>query len=255
MPTVEQSVAQLQQTNAELVTASNELTNEVTSKLSTINSTVDAKMQEIDGSLNTAVTSLNDYLARARAEHPFYRLTKNQLGTVTSNVLDGYSVNGAFPIQFELYRVVQSGIAWELRDDEEKEILTAMGRARAVHFSPDINVVKMTWSGWQSSVSAPTFYQKSDKSTTLTCASYARLVSGSLGSAAAGFTGITNEWGLCGDVFSGSPGSYFHDHPYIASESGEILFFWYATVAGLVPLERNRPRWGHFPYIYDNQPL
>ncbi|MBQ4860520.1 hypothetical protein J8L98_02280 [Pseudoalteromonas sp. MMG013] len=47
MPTLEQSVAQLQQTNAELVSASSELTNEVASKISGINARVSSAIQQL----------------------------------------------------------------------------------------------------------------------------------------------------------------------------------------------------------------
>ncbi|MEK0158692.1 hypothetical protein WLQ65_05965 [Pseudoalteromonas piscicida] len=65
MATVEQSVAQLQQTNAELVVASNELTSEVTSKLSTINSTVSEKMGEVDSRMLQKEIQFSEFIAGA----------------------------------------------------------------------------------------------------------------------------------------------------------------------------------------------
>ncbi|MBQ4852694.1 hypothetical protein [Pseudoalteromonas sp. MMG012] len=68
MPTVEQTVAQLQQTNAELVTASDALTNEVTSKLSAINSTVAAKMGEVDRNISEKMSAVDDSVNTATAQ-------------------------------------------------------------------------------------------------------------------------------------------------------------------------------------------
>lgn len=81
MPTVEQTVAQLQQTNAELVTASDALTNEVTSKLSAINSTVAAKMREVDSRINHAVESAqSEFSTFLTAGDKKYQPTLNAAG-------------------------------------------------------------------------------------------------------------------------------------------------------------------------------
>lgn len=99
MPTVEQSVAQLQQTNAELVVASNELTSEVTSKLSTINSTVSAKMGEVDSTLNNTITTLNDWRSNVFQSDDAKR--QIQLGSKTGLDLVHLDSNTFYPVIFK----------------------------------------------------------------------------------------------------------------------------------------------------------
>lgn len=215
-----------------------------------LTATVDNKIQDIDQKVNEKTGELDQYLLNARMEYPFFRLTKNQFGTVTNGILDHYATNGLFSITFSDYRTLYTGTVWEERDAEERDILTAMGLAGQQYFSPDIKVTRMRWSGCDAHLGGPyrhTFNQHVPFANVMTCASYAKLLSGGL--EGLGFAGITKEWGLCGTHIGGGAGSYTHNHPYATTPSGEVLFIWYASVSGLVPLDRTNPRWGFYPYV------
>lgn len=233
MATVEEKITDLQNSNANLTSAVSSYTTEIIEKMGQIDARVAAKEQEVD-----------TYLSNARLQQCFVRLTRNQYGHITDNVLDHYSVNSTFNISFSEHRTISSGTPWESRDAEEKEIMTAMGIAGRQHFRPPIKVIRMTWDGWNSTKPRHTFHQAIHLPSTATVASYAKLISGEIYEH--GFQGITNEWGLCGRYYQHSPGGYANTHPHVASASGEVLFTWYAAVSGYVPLNRESPQWGFY---------
>ncbi len=216
-----------------------------------LTTTVDNKIQAIDTRVDTAEQQLDGFIANARFDYPFVRLTKNQASLTSLGFLDDYTVSSAFPITFTEYRQIIHGTPWAERDAEEQEILSAMGKAGMQYFhpngSPHIRVVKMTWSGWSAGMNGLTFYQYVPFASNSTCACYAKLISGGIDSF--GFSGITNEWGLCGTHFNIGPIGYTHTHPYVNTPSGEVLFTWYAFVSGHVPLDRAKPKWGFYPYV------
>ncbi|WP_046005605.1 hypothetical protein [Pseudoalteromonas rubra] len=248
---MEQRISELQQTNSELVSANNALTATVTGKMGEINTALNEARTEVTSKLAQASNTVNSYVSDARQEMPFIRLTKNQFGHLTTDgKLADHTINPNVDISFEEYRTIETDIPWASRDDEEKEILTAMGMAGYRHMKPaPIRIIKMRWQDLvvDPEKEAYAFYQIIHGSNKVTVACYAKLLSGS--AYGNGFNGLTNEWGLCGNHYGGNPGAYVHSHPILNSPSGEVLFAWYGAVAGFAPLDRNNPKWGYFPHI------
>ncbi|WDE04686.1 hypothetical protein SG34_025710 [Thalassomonas viridans] len=229
----------LEQDIAELVQASNNLTG-----------VVDNKMQSIDARIASKEAEVDNYLASARGENAIYRQTKNQFGNLTGDSLDYFAKNGGITISVSHYRSIVSGTVWASRDAEEQEILTKMGRHGVQHFQPEIRVMKMAWSGYDSTKhSSYTMFPSpiGNNSTYCTVASYAKLLSGDIGGQ--WLQGVNNEWGLCGTHYAVQQGRYLHAHPYAYSPSGEVLFIWPAIVSGRVPLDRENPKWGYYPSL------
>ncbi|KZX00995.1 hypothetical protein JL49_08025 [Pseudoalteromonas luteoviolacea] len=100
MPTVEQSVAQLQQTNAELVTASDALTNEVTSKLGAINSTVAAKMGEVDTRVNSEISGIQQQLSTANTQYEQWLSTRHVGFSLVDTLMDQSNTPITLPPRF-----------------------------------------------------------------------------------------------------------------------------------------------------------
>ncbi len=187
--------------------------------------------------------------------YPYWRLSRNQLGTITNGRLDYFVINPNITISFEIYKTIHSDVPWENRDAEEQEILTAMGRYGQRYFYPPyFNIVRVRWSGvidnnytvekyWL-------FYWFINYHNFVTVGCYSKLINGGISiNNGAYFEGITDKWGLCGVTYSLEDTSYIHPHPYPSSESGEILFCMLANVAGRFPLDRANPRWGYLPYL------
>ncbi len=190
--------------------------------------------------------SLNEHLYQM----PFFRLSPNQLGAVSNDLLDGFTINtNGISIVFSTYKTIHSNVAWEDRDSEEREILTAMGRLGQRYFAPSpLYVVRMTWNNADIGGSGYwAFYHRINYHNWVTHASYAKLISGKIEESY--FKGITDQWRLCGAAQSLEATSYTHPHPYIKSTSGEVLFTMLASVAGKFPLDREKPKWGFIPYL------
>ena len=217
--------------------------------------------------INTAVTDMQDavngYLADASGQKPLIRLTPRQYGNLERDNLAGWVKNG-FNISVSLYRTIYGGIALDERDAESQEILTAMGMRSPKHFFPNINVLRMTWSGKNSygnydpGSRAYTIYPgRTPVQQGYTAASYAKLVSGEIRGEwlGDGATAVNNQWGLCGVARRNvKPGRYTHSHPYAVSDSGEVLFIWPAVVSGYVPLDRDNPMWRWLPHYRSEHP-
>lgn len=228
-----------------LVDACEALTGEVEKQASKVNEAVQQGINRID-----------DYLVSARTEAPIYRQSKNQAGKITNNTLDHFTKNGAFQIDLSVYREIESGLSWEERDAEEKEILTAMGLENTKWFKPKIQVISMKWSGYnQTAHSGFTLYPNPNVSGSIytTSACYAKRLNGGIGQS--WLRGINDEWGLCGSHNNGRPGAYLNAHPYVYTPSGEVLFIWPAVVSGRVPLDRENPKWGFYPSLYGENPF
>ncbi|WP_395947686.1 hypothetical protein [Caedibacter taeniospiralis] len=188
-------------------------------------------------------------------EQPFWRLSRNQLGTVTGGSMDHFIKNPNITISFEIYKTIHSDVPWENRDAEEQEILTAMGRHGQRYFAPSyFNIVRVRWSGAIpmdiSTGKYWLFYQFINYHNWVTIGCYAKLINGGITTNGGfPFEGITDQWGLCGSTASLEANSYTHSHAYPSSESGEILFCMLASVAGRFPLDKANPRWGYVPYL------
>ncbi len=217
-----------------LVTATDQLTG-----------VVDNKIGEIDSRVTQAEGQVNAYIANARTELPFYRLTKNQVLSGTDQSIPSYWRSGA-GMTFTLIQSVNTGIEWADRTPEEQSLLTAMGKSGIKHIYQNFNIWRMDW------ISAEpiyTMYQRINMSTPSTTAAMTKLLSGIIDGHWA--NGVTSEWKLTGSYHGRDNLSYRHPHPYKRSETGSLLFALPATVAGHVPLDANV--WGTFPYIGDNQ--
>lgn len=242
---VEDQIVLLQQTIAQQTAAVDSLTEEVVDKI-----------DQIDQRMSVAEAQIQQQLQQARLEYPIYRITRNQYGLIQNGLLDQFSTNGSFTINFELYRTIYGWTNWDDLDSEAKEILAAMGQQHKTGpytnpflppIYPALNVIRMTWSGWNDTLDSYTFYQPFCTSHKCTSGCYARLISGQIDGHA--FTGITNEWGVCGRQYEASVADYELGWPRVLTPSGEVLFIWYATVAGHVPLDRDNPKWGFYPHI------
>ncbi|USD30873.1 hypothetical protein J8Z24_18095 [Pseudoalteromonas sp. SCSIO 43201] len=217
--------------------------------------TVAGKMGQIDQRMDQAETEFDQFMVQARLENAIFRQSKNQYCNLTANSLDFFTKNSQYTIDVSLYRVINPGTPWSQRDSEEQEILTAMGMTGTQYFQPAIRVMRMAWSGYQSGIhSSYTMFPNpvGNASGMVTTASYAKLVSGSISEW--WLYGVTTQWGLCGQHFSGQPGRYLHAHPRVGSDSGEVLFIWPAIVSGYVPLNKNSPKWGYWPSMYGENP-
>lgn len=215
--------------------------------------TVANKNKEIDSRVENAEKEFNDFMVQSRSESSIFRQSKNQYCNLTDTNLDSFSKNNQYPIEVSLYREITSGVLWEDRDVEEKDIMTAMGMANKVNFQPSIRVMKMIWNGFQTGVhNSYSIYPNpaGNASGWITMGSYAKLISGSINNW--WLQGVDDTWGLCGTHVGGSVGKYVHAHPYVESASGEVLFIWPAMVSGYVPLDRSVPKWGYWPSIYGN---
>ncbi|KZN57599.1 hypothetical protein N473_06870 [Pseudoalteromonas luteoviolacea CPMOR-1] len=93
MPTLEQSVAQLQQTNAQLVSASSELTGEVTNKMSAINSTVSTKLNEVD-------VTVQQQLSAAQSKYDAWLATKHVGFSMVDTLKDQTTTPITLPARF-----------------------------------------------------------------------------------------------------------------------------------------------------------
>lgn len=175
--------------------------------------------------------------------HAVVRTTKNQIGTVTGGVLDGFAINGGVPQTFSVIKTVTSGIPWANRDAIDKEWLTAMGMEGVQYFQPEFNIVKCVWNGASPANTNWMFFQQLLNGSCQTIASYAKLVSGNCYGNF--FEGITNKVQLCGRQTGRGPNYYYHPHPYITTVSGEVHFALLGAVLGSIPLN-NPANWGFF---------
>ncbi|MCF6777672.1 hypothetical protein L3V83_13965 [Thiotrichales bacterium 19X7-9] len=220
----------------DVVKAAQDLTDTVSSECDRI----DAKLAELEALQATLEQREND------AWSPYWRLTRNQLGTVTNGILDYFSVVADCDITFEVYRTIETGIPWDQRDAEEQEILTAMGKSGITYTEPEFNIVKMNWTK-NLEGNARTFLQVVHYHTWVTHGSYAKLISGSIRGSY--FDGITSSWGLCGNSILLTNASYATPHPYAETDTGEVLFCMLGTMAGRFPISRSKPMWGFIPYV------
>jgi hypothetical protein len=183
--------------------------------------------------------------AGSALNHAVIRTSKNQIGTVTAGVLDGFAINGAVPQTFSVIKTVKSGIAWADRDAVDKEWLTAMGLEGCMHLQPEFNIVKCTWAGaalqWM-------FFQPGFTSSGLTQACYAKKIQGDFGFPGY-FAGITDKVKLCGYQTGRYPLNYSHPHPVVATPSGEVHFALLGTVMGEIPLDKPQ-NWGFFSSLW-----
>lgn len=226
----------LEQQVAALVAATNALTGEVAGKMAAINAALDAKKAELDA-----------WRAGARGEYPYRRITRNQFGNVLGGKLTDWSENGSATINVSVKRDIATGVEWSLRDAEEKAILTAMGMAGMQYFIPAIRVLRITWSKPAGSGTGNLPFHVLPMRSDLTVASYAKLVSGAAGGSY--IEGIGAEWKLCGKhVEASHAGNYFHSHPYVYSDAGELELILPAAISGHFPLDPKNPRWGFFDH-------
>lgn len=180
-----------------------------------------------------------------RYDYPFYRLSTNQLGTLSGTGRVNWSNNTG--VRWYAYRTIVSGTPFSSRDAEEQQIMTAMGMQGMQHFQPNIVVNRLVWDSELSWVSFPAPIVSSG---TVTFGSYCKSLSGAV---LEGYwaSGMTTDWGLCGShAGPNAPGTYIHAHPS-SSGAGSALVIWPAVVAGNFPLDHANPMWGYWSY----QPL
>jgi hypothetical protein len=205
------------------------------------------KADEIDAKIEAKRAEVNAFLLNAANHAPLIRLSSNQTGVIdglTDN-LAGWLKNSAFDIDVSLVRTIVSGTAMAARPPADQAVLNAIG-AEGEFFSPNINILKMTWAGWVPGMPAWTIMPGVIAGLRwCTGAAYSRRVAGQIGGHWA--NGITDEWGLTGENYLVPPGSYINSHPIVASGAGEIEFFWPALAAGFAKIDRENPSWGIIP--------
>ncbi|TNF65683.1 MAG: hypothetical protein EP298_11110 [Gammaproteobacteria bacterium] len=224
-------------------------TTDLNTAVSTECQRIEDKLNELELYKSQLLASYNAELARYQEDGwpPHFRLSRNQIGTVTEGILDYFSIVADCDITFEVIRTIRTGIVWEDRDAEEQAILSAMGKEGITHTLPEFNIIKMTWTKKLPKENSRLFLQSVNYHTYVTHGSYAKLVQGNLRGSY--FEGITNEWGLCGGTNLLTNASYATPHPYAETETGEVHFCLLGTLAGRFPIIRSKPRWGYFPYL------
>lgn len=206
---------------------------------------IEAKLQELE------VLKRKIEIWELSAKFPYYRLGRNQLGSVSNGLLNYfYAITADCDVHFEVHRTVKSDIPWAERDEDEQALLTAMGKSGARYTLPQFNVVRVTWKRKPGISLGRLFVQQIIYHSWITSGCYAKLISGAISDKNGGyFQGITHEWGLCGYSVMLNSTSYTNPHPYAASDTGEVLFCLLGSIAGYLPIDRNNPRWGYFPYM------
>lgn len=244
--TLETKITELQQQVGELTTKNQELMDYFTGARDDIESRLQNKEQQVE-----------NWLIEADGHKPFVRATPDQFGELDASIgnFKGWR-KAPFNIELSLYREIITGIHWDERDAEEKEILNSMGLSGQRFFQPNIRVIRMTWTGKNSygshneNTTAQTIYPKTvilQDSYTLAC--YAKLVSGEISGnfLGSGDLAVNSDWGLCGvSAKNQKPGSYRNAHPNAKSDSGEVLIIWPALVHGYMNLDRENPRWRYY---------
>lgn len=208
------------------------------------------KAAEIDAKVAVKSAEVDAFLANAADYAPLIRMSANQTGVIdeATNNLAGWVKNAAFNVNVSLVRTIVSGTAMAARPPADQAVLNAFN-ADGEFFSPNINILKMTWDGWTPDKPAWTIMPGSIAGLRYcTGAAYARRVAGEIGRHWA--AGITDEWGLCGEHYLVTPGSYINCHPIVSSGAGEIEFFWPALAAGFAKIDRENPRWGIIPTAF-----
>lgn len=239
MPTLEEQLTAA-------IKAQNDLTQAVALYKSQLDSTVAAQKAEYDRMLAAQKTAYDAWRAGSALNHAVIRTSRNQLGAVTGDLLDGFQINGAYTQKFSVVKTVRSGIAWADRDATDKEWLTAMGLEGVQYFIADFNIVKLAWSGARNG--QWTFFQQNLTSSCQTSACYAKKIQGDFRNPGY-FSGITDRVKLCGYSTGRAPIAYSHPHPEVATDSGEVHFALLGTVMGDIPLDNPR-NWGYFMSLW-----
>ena len=180
----------------------------------------------VDAKVAAAKSQIDTYIAGARGEMPFYRMTKNQrlLGT-NGSVPEHWSSGSG--ITYTLVETVRGNIPWADRTALEKEVLTAMGCAGTRYLWQDFKVWRMAWSS-----NSPTYtmYQQMPSHVTSTAIAVCKVESGSISGHWA--EGATTEWKITGQVYGRGVHMYTHCHPIKGSVSGSLLFALPCVIAG-----------------------
>ena len=193
----------------------------------------------IDAKVVAAKSQIDTYVAGARGEMPFYRLTKNQRLNGTSGSVPEHWSSGS-GITYTLVETVRGNIPWEDRTELEKDVLTAMGCAGTRYLWKDFKVWRMAWS----SNSPPyTMYQQMPSHVISTTMAVCKVESGSISGHWA--DGATSEWKITGQVYGRGRHMYTHCHPYKGTPSGSVLFALPCVIAGKHHFNNH----GIYPYL------
>lgn len=206
---------------------------------------VEGKISDIDSKVQQAQTQVDDYIATARGETPYYRISKNQALAGTDGHVPDFWHSGE-GITYTLVQSVNDSVDWVDRTPEEQELLTAMNSTNTRYVSVPFNIWRMDWT---LADHTHTLYQRVNAPVPITVAAMTKLISGS--TYASWAQGVTNEWTLTGVHEGLTPHRYSHIHPYRTSATGSMLFALPAAIAGHIPLDAKN--WSLFPYIGDTQ--
>lgn len=250
---IEQSLTQLQQANAELHQGVNTLTHEVTSKMGEINTTLNQTTSE-------AKQKVDSYIALSRDKQSHFRLTKNQaLIPNEANTMPQFWSQG-FVKSAKVIETVSTGIAPEQRSDLAREFLRAINSDRK-YFAGSFKVWELEYypnrRGDDINNYAYLMYQYFRSANYMTVAAIVKHIKGVVpdgwwchGLAA------NQQAKLCGTHTStGGRNFYSHCHPYVRgqgkaeTETGIIQVALPAVVTGDVDLTNGN--WGQFPYLGD----
>jgi len=250
---IEQSLTQLQQVNAELHQGVNALTQEVTSKIGEIDSKLSQTTSE-------AKQKVDSYIALSRDKQSHYRITKNQaLIPNDASTMPKFWSQG-FVKSAKLIETVTTGTEPEQRSDLAREFLRAINSDRK-YFANSFKIWELEYypnrRGDDINNYAYLMYQYFRTSNYITVAAIVKHIKGVVpDSWWCGGLEANQQAKVCGSHSSmGGRNFYSHCHPYVRgagkaeTETGIIQVALPAVVTGDVDLTGGD--WGQFAYLGD----
>jgi hypothetical protein len=132
---------------------------------------------------------------------------------------NSYSIGGWTTI--EKIQTVNTDVLWADRTAEEKELLTLMGKSGVQHFSPNFDIVKVSWTAREGHNLPWVSANNLRKDSYVTNGAFVKHLSGAVpyGWYCGGLTN-NGKWQLCGTHSRGSSLTYINTHPYSHSDDG-----------------------------------
>lgn len=210
--------------------------------------TVNGKHAEYSTKMAQSLSQINNTIYPARNKAPYYRLTKNQLLTGTSgSVPTGWSTHP--DCTFTLVQSVVETTEWNDRTEDERELLTLMGRTGEKNYFDTFNIWRMDWVDSDIDNYSYTMYQGVNGSTAVSVAAFTKILSGDI----VGYwaDGATNQWKLTGNYYGFNKHRYHHIHAHRQTPIGSVLIALPAAITGFINFDPKT--WGQFPYIGETQ--
>ncbi len=213
-----------------------------------LTSQVLGKVAGIDAKMSTTGEQINQVVYDVREKSPYYRLSKNQrLTGTTGSVPDHWLSNSG--CTYTLVQSVVDSTAWADRTNEERELLTAMGRAEQAYVYDEFHIWRLDWVMDENDANPFTLYQAVNGVNAVSVAAFTKILSGDIDGQWA--NGATNQWQLTGSHLGFTQHKYHHIHGYPKTPTGSVLLALPAAIAGYINFDPKT--WGVFPYIGDGQ--